>query len=413
MSWFGTKVTIKDGPQIDTFGRIRSSSPQTLFDTTQEYTAAPLVMENVTAGTGTATYTQATSSTLLSTAATTSGNRAFRQSKVYWRYQPGKSQVAKLTGILAQAGTPAGTAEARIGYFDDDNGVFFGRDSTGYFIAVRTNTSGSVVTTKTYQSSWNGDKLDGTGSSGLTVDFTKAQVFLMDLQWLGVGRVRFGVETSQGIIYVHTFTASNVVTNVYMRTANLPIRWEVSNTGGVGANISLLAICGAVESEGGASDEGGYSFSASNKGTSVSAANSATLTPILTMRLVNTFNGLTYRGHIHPKTIMFNVTSNPIYWELIWNVATLTGPAYNAVNATYSGVEFDVAATAYTGGIVIASGFAPAGVGSFGDVTAVSITDKLLLARTYAGTRDTLTVAARGIGGASPTHVSINFEEQY
>jgi hypothetical protein len=71
------------------------------------------------------------------------------------------------------------------------------------------------------QSSWNGDKLDGTGPSGLTLDPTKAQILWMDFEWLGVGSVRCGFIIN-GVFYVcHTFNNANLITSVYMTTATL------------------------------------------------------------------------------------------------------------------------------------------------------------------------------------------------
>lgn len=417
-------ISFADGPAVDSFGWQRVSQATTLFGTTQEYSPHPLLVENYTAGTATATHSTSTGSTVLSTVATTSGNRAMRQTKVYWQYQTGRAQLIKMTGRLSASGTPSGAAVARIGYFDDNNGVFFCRDATGYALVKRTNTSGSVVETRVAQSSWNIDKMDGTGPSGVTVDFTKEQIFVMDLQWLGVGRIRLGLNIGGVLRYVHEFDHANTTTVVYIRTACLPMRYEVFNSGGTGAIITMEAVCMAVESEGGVINEGGYQFTCGTKGVvSASLANSATLTPIMTLRLRDTFNGLTYRGHIHPGLLELLVKTNDIYYEWIWNVATLTsaGGATNELTggtwvnaeATYSGLEFNLAATAYTGGTIVGGGQALSGTGSAKEATSTDGPAKLLLARTYANTRDTLTLAARGIGGAATAYATLNYEEQY
>lgn len=405
-------IGLKDGPNLDAFGRLRVSVGETLFDSQQEYGPSSLYAENFTAGTATATHSITTGSTVLSTAATTSANRAMRQSKVYWRYQPGKSQLVKMTGVLAKSGTPTGAAVARIGYFDDRNGIFFGYDVTGFFVCRRTDTSGSVVDNKVYQSNWNLDKVDGTGPSGIIADFTKAEIFLIDLQWLGVGRVRLAIQSGGATIYVHEFLNANVISGLYMRTANLPVRAEVFNDGGTGSNISLETFCTSIESEGGLENEGGYTFAATTDGTAISLPNSATLTPILSIRLRDTFNGLTYRGHCHPLNIILSVASQPIYWQLVWN-ATLTGANFVDVDTTYSGVQQDVSATAYTGGTVLQVGYEASGAGVNRQVNSSDLLNRLILARTYANARDTLTLVARGLGGAATAYAAINFEEQY
>lgn len=405
-------VTYGDTPILDAFNRLRIATPQTIFSSSQEYTTDALRMENYVAGTATATYTQATASTTLSTLNATSGNRAMRQSYVYWRYQPGKSQAVKLTGVLAKSGTPTGAAVARIGYFDDSNGMFFGRDVTGYFVAIRSDTTGSVVDNKVYQSSWNKDKMDGTGSSGITADFTKEHIFFIDFQWLGVGRVRLGLVINGLLYYVHEFDHANTTTVVYMRTPNLPVRYEVFNSGGAGSLITMEAICVAIESEGGVPDEGGFTFEFDNVAAPATAANSATLTPIFSFRCKDTFGGLTYRGLAREIELDF-IIDQDTYFEWVWN-ATLVGGAWVDVNTAQSGMQFNRTLTSATGGIPIHSGLIPAsgsGASSVGGIRSQTPT-RLILARTYANVRDTLTLVARGIGGASTVYATCNFEEQ-
>jgi hypothetical protein len=331
---------------------------------------------------------------------------------VYWRYQPGKSQVVKITGTLAKSGTPSGAAVARIGLFDDNNGLFFGRDATGYFIAERSDTSGSVADTKVYSASWNTDTMDGNGPSGFTVDFSKEQIFFIDFQWLGVGRVRYGMVIDGLLVYVHESDHANTSTVVYIRTPNLPIRYEVFNSGGAGSLITMEAICCAIESEGGVSDEGGYVFGFDNVAAPKSAANSTTLTPVLSLRCRDTFGGITFRGLIKNIRNHFIVDANT-YYAWIWNPA-LTAASWVNVDATYSGMEYDLSATSYTGGIVINSGLmaaAGSGPAQRGGGTA-DPPSRLIPARTYANTRDVLTLVARGIGGVSVVYATCNFEEQ-
>ena len=412
-------LAFKDGPNLDAFGRLRVSHPETLFTSSQEYVPDPLHVENYATGGGSATYTQANSSTVLSTAGTTSGARALRQTKVYWRYQQGKSHLIKMTGTLNKSGTAAGTSVARIGYFDDNNGVFFGRDVTGFFIAKRSNVSGSVVDTKVYQSAWNVDgmnsALNALNPSDITVDFTKEQIFTMDLQWLGVGRVRYYLFINGKLNLVHETMNANLFTAVYIRTANLPCRYEVFNDSGTGANISVEAICIAIESEGGVVDEGGVTLEFDTAGAGRSCANSSPLTYLFSIRLKDTFNGLTYRGHVENIETNILATTNNCYWEWLWN-ATLGGsPAWSDVNTTYSGVEYDTSAT-FSGGIAVASGFVVAGgngVNAFQTSVSAQQPNALILGRTYANVRDTWTLVARGIGGASTVYTATNFEEQY
>jgi hypothetical protein len=96
-----------------------------------------------------------------------------------------------------------------------------------------TNTVNSLVTktidTRYPQSSWNIDKVDGTGASGYTVDLTKMQMFYMDFTWYGAGAIRFGFKNNRGeVIYCHRVPNNNVNTEAYLRSGNLPARYETN-----------------------------------------------------------------------------------------------------------------------------------------------------------------------------------------
>lgn len=94
-------------------------------------------------------------------------------------------------------------------------------------------TSGYLVTQeiKVPQSEWNIDKLDGEGPSGYTIDPTKMQMAYIDYSWYGAGFVRFGFRTIEGnITYCHKMPNNNVNTEAYMRSGNLPARYEVVNS---------------------------------------------------------------------------------------------------------------------------------------------------------------------------------------
>lgn len=80
------------------------------------------------------------------------------------------------------------------------------------------------------QSQFNIDRLDGTGPSGMVLNLSKMQMFYIDYAWYGAGAIRFGVKDEFGeVIYVHRMTHANVKTAAYMRSGNLPARYEASN----------------------------------------------------------------------------------------------------------------------------------------------------------------------------------------
>jgi hypothetical protein len=96
-----------------------------------------------------------------------------------------------------------------------------------------TSTVNNIVTktidTRYPQSTWNIDRLDGTGASGYNIDLTKMQMFYMDFTWYGAGAIRFGFKNNRGeVIYCHRVPNNNVNTEAYLRSGNLPARYETS-----------------------------------------------------------------------------------------------------------------------------------------------------------------------------------------
>jgi len=248
----GLKVSL-GGAALDAFGRQRVSDPLTLFDSKQLYDNQPLFWDDQeVSGSGTTSvHNPNEASSVLSVSATTAGKRV-RQTFRRFNYQSGKSQLIMMTGILSSGGT--GITE-EIGYFDDNNGLFFQSKDGVKSVVRRTNVTGSPVDTTINQSSWNLDKMNGTGSSGVNIDFDKTQIFIIDFEWLGVGRVRMGFVHNGEIIYCHEILNSNNLEEVYMSTPNLPIRYSIENDGTGGAD-SITQICATVISEGGKQNTG-------------------------------------------------------------------------------------------------------------------------------------------------------------
>lgn len=86
-----------------------------------------------------------------------------------------------------------------------------------------------TIDTRIPQSEWNLDKADGTGPSGFNVDFTKMQMFYVDYSWYGAGFIRWGLRGVNGnVFYVHKMQNNNVNNEAYMRSGNLPARYETT-----------------------------------------------------------------------------------------------------------------------------------------------------------------------------------------
>lgn len=233
------------GSALDAFGRARASQPYTLFDSQNRYAKNDLFSESTATG-GTVSY-DANASTVELNVTASNGSEVVRQTYRSFSYQPGKGLLVMNTFVMP---TAVANQRIRIGYFSTQNGVFLERDGTSVYITRRTYVTGSAVDTRVAQADWNGDKLNGTGDSGYTLDLTKAQIFWEDFEWLGVGSVRCGFVINGETIICHTFQNANNLTSVYMTTAILPVRYEITNTGP--SNVATLKqICSTVISEGG------------------------------------------------------------------------------------------------------------------------------------------------------------------
>jgi hypothetical protein len=392
-----TNLNLLSKNNFDAFGRLRVSQPFTLFDSQNRYAADPSFDTSLT-GSGTSTFLANESAVSLAVT-TASGDKVIRQTKRYFPYQPGKS-LALLTTFVMAAGKA--NLSQRVGYFDPNNGLFLQRNGTELSFIIRTYTGGSADDTrKVVQSAWNGDPLDGSGASGITLDTTKAQILFADFEWLGVGSVRVGFVIDGQYITAHTFDNANEVTSVYMQTATLPLRIEIENTAATASSSSMKQICSTVISE------GGY------EQTSVErvARRSTTLTgigtsfvPLVSIRLASDSLGAV----ILPKQVRVLPIANGEYEIALVKNATLTDASYDTT--TFASVDFDVTATAMSGGDVVLNEYATAS----NQAGAQAQNDLLYnfdmqLGATIAGTSDVYTVAVRVLSGTGSAIGSLAF----
>ena len=98
-----------------------------------------------------------------------------------------------------------------------------------------------TVDQKIPQSQWNLDKCDGTGPSGYNVDLTKVQMWFIDYSWYGAGTIRWGMRTTNGTItYCHSLPANNIQYGAYLRSGNLPSRYESVGQGPITTLYSTI-----------------------------------------------------------------------------------------------------------------------------------------------------------------------------
>jgi len=342
----GNAVTI-GGTSVDAFGRVRVSSPLTLFDSSHRYADNDLWVNNIT-GTAAATFS-ANEGLVNLTVGTANNDEIVRETVKVFAYQPGKSLLVMNTFVFGAAKT---NLRQRAGYYGADNGLYFEREGTSLYFVERSIVTGSVISTRVAQTNWNQDKLDGTGKSGITLDASKAQILYMDVEWLGLGTVRMGFVIDGVFVPAHSFHHANITTTTYITTASLPLRYEMKNIGVTDSASTLKQVCSTVISE------GGYELRGLQQAVSTPVTSPRTLTtagtdyPVISLRLKS--NRLDAIVILTALSIL-GITNNANYqWKVI-AAGTTTGGTWvpnSVVDYNVTGASFAIGS-----GRILASGF--------------------------------------------------------
>lgn len=300
----------------------------------------------------------------------------------------------------------------RVGYFNSNTTTPWESDFDGLYIEdngtdVGVCQSKSGVVTRVSQSSWNVDKLDGTGSSGITIDWSKSQILVVDLEWLGVGRSRFGFVIDGFLYYVHTFNNSNNLDSVYMSSPNHSIRYEIRSTGGT---ATMQHICSSVQSEGGLQDLG--VIRAFSNTTTVTVASSGTTYPIIGIRQKSTH--LSRTVNVLNVALLIVTGTDQVRWSLQLNPTLSSTLSYS--DETNSGIQTavgDGSITVSTPGIIIDLGFAVSAGAAGGNAGALSekISNALRLGANIDGTRDEMVLCCTPISSSTGVRGSITWRE--
>jgi hypothetical protein len=388
---FNSDVTLKHTEQVDSFGRLRVSNPVTLFDSQNRYKLNEKFFSNLI-GTGTAVnYIQAQSSANLFVTSNVNDFVA-RESRFVFNYQPGKSLLTMITFVMNPA--KSGLVQ-RVGYFGTENGYYIQLGSntspttlfSNVYIVERSNALGTVSETLVAQQNWNGDKLDGTGASGLSLDMTKSQIFFTDLEWLGVGSVRSGVVINGTFINCHTFNHANLVAYTYITTACLPVRYELTNRAATAGTSNLNQICSTVLSEGGYEPK--EQLFCQVGPTTSKTLGSTTPVPLISIRLAP--GRLDAIAILKQINIAVNSNNDLARWSLVLNGTLSSGTSWGA-HADSTNVQIDTGSAAISGGRVIEVGFAQ--TGSLNTILQDSFFEAQIGRNSFTETSDIITLAA-------------------
>ena len=229
-------------PEFDAFGRTSIGSDRPLFNYVFNEGEIPAPLFSVTETNGTVTPITTNNAGCLLTNDTSATSFTRLTTDTYFTYTPGFSNSLIFTMAIGDTGKA--NVVRRAGGFDNDYGVFFQFDEQGLAVVLRsTSTYGDRVIR---QASFNGDPLDGTGPSELSVDITKDNIYWIDYQWLGAGAVRFGMYANGTKVVLHNEGNFNENFFPYTFRGDFPLAFEQENTGLTGTSSEFRVFCTTV-----------------------------------------------------------------------------------------------------------------------------------------------------------------------
>jgi hypothetical protein len=390
----------------DAFGRLRVSSPLTLFDSSHRYRDNGLWATSTASG-GAAVFS-ANEGLVNLNVDTTSGSQVLRETFKVFSYQPGKSLLVLNTFVMAPAQT---NLRQRVGYFGTDNGIYIQLNNSTLSFVERSLVTGVVTESVVDQASWSVDTLDGNGPSGVTLDITKAQIMFMDIEWLGEGTVRLGFVIDGQFIICHKFNHANLIASTYITTASLPLRYEITNTGVTASPSTLKQVCSTVISEGGYELRGAQQAIGTPITTPITFAAAGTYYPMIGIKLTSTkLDAIVIATAI---SVLGLGNGKNYSWQLIQS-ATITGGSWVPVGAN-SAVEYNITGTSVAGGRLLAQGYVNS---SNQGSPSINILKEALFANqlernSFTGTafEFVVAIAIDTIGGTLGAYASVDWEE--
>ena len=284
---YNNAVKYSDSSNLDAFGRLRTSAVQNLVDIKHVYDKNPLQISEFTAGTATSIFNQEFARVRMSTSS--NNDLVIRQTKTHPIYQPGKSQLFEASfsnfqlesNIIKRVGTFVSTTASTYNSIFD--GFFLESNGITNVISFQLWRSGTIIYSAA-TTDWVDTMFDTTN-----LDWSNANLMMVDYQWLGVGRMRFGLNISGQTFYFTEHNCANNEPNVYMSSPNQPIRYEIRQLG-VGSGYFDM-ICSQVSTEGALN--GLYSTVGIQNSTSADLNTSGTKYPYIGYRLKPSYKSVT------------------------------------------------------------------------------------------------------------------------
>lgn len=235
-------------PQLDSFGKLRTAGATIMGEYAFKEGILPGIFSAKWMGGSSIGHDDINHCAVLNNG-TASGDMVAFTSNTYHHYFPGISQVAMVTVACGDAGKAGLTR--RWGYFDATNGFAFAQVNGVFRVQINSDaqTGVSHLICDVAQSAFNVDKLDGTGPSGMNINLIDDNIYWIDIQWLGAGRIRFGTYYQGQRVVCHEYYHEGNGGFPHTTTGSLPICYMQQNTAGTASVSQMRAWCGSVLSE--------------------------------------------------------------------------------------------------------------------------------------------------------------------
>ena len=345
---FGSgQVRFGEGPaELSSFNQLRTSQQKLIAEYLFLKDINPAAFSNALIGSATVTH-EPTFQAVKLEIGDTLNDQATHTSNLYHPALAGSSTIFTIATRLNSKIT-SGLVQ-NWGAFDATDGFFFQQNGSTLNVVHRKTFEGSTTDSAIAQDDWNKDKLDGTGSSGMTLDVTKSNLYWIDYQYLGGGRIRWGVYYLGERVVCHEMYMENKASHNAISNPNRPICWALKCINGAGytGNQFMYAYGASVYTESTADimEEGAlkvYDRSHTLDGTLTGAKY------VFSARPVEQINGLENHSLYLPKRLQvsaFDSTTAETDRRVevrAYGRCILRGESYS--QETYTTVEFDTQA---------------------------------------------------------------------
>lgn len=256
MSYIFNKEIQFPNTSLDAFSRLRVSEPASILEIKHVYDKNPLLIDELLNGTATSVKDPNHSDIEMKTFS--NGDFAIRATKGRGIYSPGKSGLFMATFMNFDVQT---NVIKRVGYFSSNTSFPYNSTFDGMWLESNGSASGSHPGEISLNISQNGQSyftcpLSGWDSSvydPADIDWEQNQLIFFDFQWLGVGKVRFGMMTDQGPVIFAQHVFANTTQDPYMSNPNQPIRYEIRQVGALDPGVpygQFHQLCSTYSSEG-------------------------------------------------------------------------------------------------------------------------------------------------------------------